>query len=105
MNILRLFLIAGALLSWTTAGHAGTPGTVGGVINFVGSIVEGPCLVNVVNSSANTQCYRNGQNYTGTQALASFNASSKELPLNLGTTEMRWVDQQQKLAIMTVVYR
>ncbi|MFZ1872370.1 MAG: type 1 fimbrial protein, partial [Chania sp.] len=34
-----------------------------------------------------------------------FNASSKELPLNLGTTEMRWVDQQQKLAIMTVVYR
>ncbi|MFZ1874064.1 MAG: type 1 fimbrial protein, partial [Chania sp.] len=62
MNSLRLFLIAGALLSWMAAGHAGTPGTVGGVINFVGSIVEGPCLVNVVNSSANTQCYRNGQN-------------------------------------------
>ncbi|MDI9226806.1 type 1 fimbrial protein, partial [Serratia marcescens] len=29
----------------------------------------------------------------------------KELPLNLGTTEMKWVDQQKKLAVMTVVYR
>ncbi|MEX7637260.1 type 1 fimbrial protein, partial [Serratia marcescens] len=27
------------------------------------------------------------------------------LPLNLGTTEMKWVDQQKKLAVMTVVYR
>ncbi|WP_337261720.1 MULTISPECIES: type 1 fimbrial protein [unclassified Serratia (in: enterobacteria)] len=102
MNSLRLFLIAGALLSWMAAGQVGA---TSGVIHFVGAIVEGPCLVNVVNSSANTQCYRNGQNYTDTQALASFNASSQELPLNLGTTEMKWVDQQKKLAIMTVVYR
>lgn len=102
MNSLRLFLIAGALFSWMAASQAGT---TGGVIHFVGAIVEGPCLVNVVNSTANTQCYRNGQNYTGTQALASYDASSKELPLNIGTTEMRWVDQQHKLAIMTVVYR
>nr|WP_072010809.1 MULTISPECIES: fimbrial protein [unclassified Serratia (in: enterobacteria)] len=105
MNSLRLFLIAGALLSWMAAGYASTPGTSGGVIRFVGSIVEGPCLVNVVNSSAQTQCFRNGQNYTGTQALASLNASGKELPLNLGTTAIRWVDEQQKLAIMTVAYR
>lgn len=102
MNSLRLFLIAGALISWMIASHAGA---TGGVINFVGAIVEGPCLVNVSNTTANTECYRNGQNYTGTQRLVSSDASSKELPLNIGTTEMRWVDQQHKLAIMTVVYR
>lgn len=102
MKSLRLFLIAGALLSWMAASQAGT---TGGVINFVGAIVEGPCLVDVVNSTANTQCYRNGQNYTGTQNLGSYDARSKELPLNIGTTEMKWVNQEHKLAIMTVVYR
>ncbi|AHG18695.1 fimbrial protein [Chania multitudinisentens RB-25] len=102
MNSLRLFLIAGALFSWMAASQVSASS---GVIRFVGAIVEGPCLVNVVNSTANTQCYRNGRNYTGTQALTRFNAARKELPLNLGTSEMRWVDRQQKLAIMTVVYR
>lgn len=102
MNSLRLFLIAGALFSWMAASNAGT---TGGVVRFIGAIVEGPCLVNVSKTTANTDCYRNGRNYTGTQKLASFDARSKELPLNIGTTEMRWVDQQQKLAIMTVVYR
>ncbi|CAI1523964.1 type 1 fimbrial protein [Serratia fonticola] len=102
MNSLRLILIAGALFSWMAASHAGS---TGGVITFVGAIVEGPCTVDVSNSTANTQCYRNGHNYIGTQRLASFDASSKELPLNIGTTEMRWVDQQKKLAIMTVIYR
>lgn len=102
MNILRLFLIAGVLYSWMAASQAGT---MGGVINFVGAIVEGPCLINVDNSTANTQCYRNGHNYTSAQTLANVDSRSKELPLNIGTTEMKWIDQQQKLAVMTVVYR
>lgn len=102
MNSLRLYLIAGALLSWMAASQAGT---TGGVINFVGAIVEGPCLVDVVDSTANTECYRNGQNYTGTQNLERYDARVKELPLNIGTTEMKWVDQDEKLAIMTVMYR
>ena len=102
MNVFRLFLIVGILFSWTAASHAGT---TGGVIRFVGSIVESPCAVNVTDSTANTQCYRNGQHYQGQQALSKFDDTRKELPLNLGTTEMRWVDQQKKLAVMTVVYR
>lgn len=102
MNILRLFLIAGVLFSWMAAGHAGT---TGGVIHFVGAIVEEPCLINVGNSTTNTQCYRNGHNYTSSQTLANVDGRSKELPLNIGTTEMKWIDQQHKLAIMTVAYR
>ena len=102
MNIFRLFLIAGMLFSWTAAGHAET---TGGVIHFVGSVVESPCSVEVAGSTANTQCYRNGQHYQGQQTLSHFDVSRKELPLNLGTTEMQWVDQQKKLAVMTVVYR
>ncbi|TQI81308.1 hypothetical protein FHU10_3783 [Serratia fonticola] len=102
MNSLRLFLIAGALFSWMAASHAGI---TGGVIHFFGTIVEGPCLVNVSNTTANTECYRNGKNYTGTQNLANFGANNRELPMNIGTTEMKWLDQQHKLAILTVNYR
>lgn len=102
MNTFRLFLIVGMLFSWTAVSHAGV---AGGVIRFVGSIVESPCTVNIADSKANTQCYRNGQRYQAQQVLSGFDATRKELPLNLGTTEMKWVDQQKKLAVMTVVYR
>ncbi|CAI0717180.1 type 1 fimbrial protein [Serratia quinivorans] len=102
MNVFRLFLIAGMLFSWTAASYAGT---TGGVIRFVGSIVESPCTVSIADSTAKTQCYRNGQHYQGQQTLSKFDATRKELPLNLGSTEMTWVDQQKKLAVMTVVYR
>ncbi|SQI43640.1 Uncharacterised protein [Serratia plymuthica] len=64
-----------------------------------------PCSVDIAGSTANTKCYRNGQHYQGQQTLSHFDVSRKELPLNLGTTEMQWVDQQKKLAVMTVVYR
>ncbi|WP_431221746.1 type 1 fimbrial protein [Serratia sp. L9] len=102
MKSLRLFLIAGMLFSWMAASHAGV---AGGVINFSGSIVEGPCTVNVVNSTASTECYRNGQNYRATQTLANIDVGSKELPMNLGTSQVKWINQQKKLAIMTVEYR
>ncbi|CAI0698589.1 Uncharacterised protein [Serratia entomophila] len=102
MNVFRLFLIAGMLFSWTAVSQAGGNG---GVIRFVGSIVESPCTVSIADSKAKTQCYRNGQRYQAQQTLSTFDATRKELPLNLGTTEMKWADQQKKLAIMTVVYR
>ncbi|VTP64916.1 Uncharacterised protein [Serratia rubidaea] len=41
------------------------------------------------------------QQYT----LPNFETTRKELPQHLGTTEIRWVDQQQQLAIMTIDYR
>ncbi len=102
MNIFRLFMIAGMLFSWTAASYAGT---TGGVVHFVGSIVESPCTMSFSNSTVNTQCYRNGQQYQGQQTLSNFDTTRKELPMNLGSTEMKWVDQQKKLAVMTVVYR
>ncbi|MGQ8773789.1 type 1 fimbrial protein [Serratia sp. NA_112.1] len=102
MNVFRLFLIAGMLFSWTAASYAGT---TGGVIRFVGSIVENPCTVNIADSTAKTECYRNGRYYQDQQTLSKFDATRKELPMNLGSIEMKWVDQQKKLAIMTVVYR
>lgn len=103
MNRLRLFLIAGALFSWMATSYAVIK--TSGVIHFVGSIVESPCLVNVANATTNTQCYRNGQNYTITQPTANFGAGSRELPLDMGTAQIKWLDQQHKLGVMTVVYR
>lgn len=102
MNSLRLILIAGALFSWMAASHAGS---TGGVIHFYGSIVEGPCVVKVADSTAQTQCYRGGQNYTSKHQLESLESGRKELPMNLGKSELKWLDQQKKLGIMTLEYR
>ncbi|TQI81307.1 hypothetical protein FHU10_3784 [Serratia fonticola] len=102
MKSLRLFLIAGMLFSWMAASQADV---TGGVIRFSGTIVEGPCRVNVVNAIANTECYRNGQNYKATQALDKVSFDRKELPMNIGTSQMKWINQQKKLAIITLEYR
>ncbi|WP_308737532.1 type 1 fimbrial protein [Serratia fonticola] len=75
-----------------------------GVIHFYGAIVEGPCTVKVVDSTAQTQCYRDGQNYTSKHRLASLQSGSKALPMNLGKSEIKWLDQQKKLGIMTLEY-
>ncbi len=52
MKSLRLFLIAGMLFSWLAAGVANA--ATGGVIHFYGAIVEGPCRVEVADSTAQT---------------------------------------------------
>lgn len=103
MKSLRLFLIAGMLFSWLAAGVANA--ATGGVIHFYGAIVEGPCTVEVADSTAQTQCYRDGQDYTSKHQLASLESGSKELPMHLGKSEIKWLDQQKKLGIMTVEYR
>lgn len=102
MNIFRLFLIAGMLFSWTAVSQAGGNG---GVIRFVGLITEGPCTIDIADSTAKTQCYRDGRHYQAQQTLTTLDVTRKELPLNLGTIEMKWADRQKKLAVMTVVYR
>lgn len=102
MNKLRLFFIAGVFISWMTVNHANSSV---GVVRFVGAIVEGACVVNINNTTANTECYRDGKNHTGTQTLANVDYRSKDLPLGLGTTEMRWLDQRKTQGVMTVVYR
>lgn len=103
MKSLRLTLIAGMLFSWMVASVANA--ATGGVIHFYGSIVEGPCTVEVVDSAAKTQCYRDGQNYTSKHQLATLESGSKELPMNIGKSEIKWLDQQKKLGIMTLEYR
>ncbi|AML57790.1 hypothetical protein AXX16_2085 [Serratia rubidaea] len=37
--------------------------------------------------------------------MPNFEMTRKELPKDLGTMEIRWVNQQQQLAVMTVDYR
>lgn len=102
MNTFRLLLIAGMLFSWTTVSLAEGNS---GVIRFVGSVIEGPCTVDIADFTAKSQCYRDGRHYQAQQTLTTFDVTRKELPLNLGTIEMKWADQQKKLAVTTVEYR
>lgn len=103
MNTHRFITVVGALCLWMMAGHAGA---LGGTVRFIGAVVESPCELNITATTAQTECYRNGRHYQSQQyTLPNFGTTRKELPQHLGTTEIRWVDQQQQLAIMTIDYR
>ncbi|AVJ18513.1 type 1 fimbrial protein [Serratia rhizosphaerae] len=103
MNTHRFVTAVGALCLWMAAGDVGA---LGGTVHFIGAVVESPCELNITATAARTECYRNGRDYQSLQhTLPNFDTTRKELPRNLGTTEIRWVDQQQQLAMMTVDYR
>lgn len=102
MNTHRFITVAGALCLWMMAGHAGA---LGGTVHFIGAVVEGPCELNITATGVQMECYRNGHNYQSQHTLPNVETTHKELPQHLGTTEIRWLDQQHQLAVMTVDYR
>ncbi|WP_024529327.1 type 1 fimbrial protein [Serratia fonticola] len=102
MKNLRLLLNAGVLFSWMAVGVVNA--ATGGVIHIYGSIIEGPCMVEVTDSTVQTQCYRDGQNHTSKHRLASLESGSKELPKNLGKSEFKWLDKKKKLGMLILEY-
>lgn len=76
----------------------------GGTIRFTGMIVEGPCDISYSSQAATMDCMRNGKNLQQTRRFTNGDGA-RVLPANLGTTEMRWLDDQRRLGIMTIQYR
>ncbi|WP_114195834.1 type 1 fimbrial protein [Edaphovirga cremea] len=101
MNTNRLFLMVGVFLSWMTMGYAASASTQGGVIRFLGSIVEDTCTVSIVSQTTQAQCGRNGTNQ---RSLKTINTSSARLPSDMGTTKLQWINQQKTLGVVTVTY-
>ncbi|PKH24355.1 fimbrial protein [Enterobacterales bacterium CwR94] len=107
MKARRPIVMLGLLLmtSWTTAVSAGSNDTSAssGIIHFTGAIVESPCSLQQRGNQMVSSCYRNGQTVTTAQAISS--TKNLTLPLNIGTTEMRWLDNERRLGILTAIYR
>ena len=91
--------------SWTSRVMAGnsqsTSGT--GVINFQGSIVESLCDSDVNKTQVNVSCQRNGKTKVSTLALNS--TTAQQLPYNIGSSKIHWIDAQRRVGIVTVEYQ
>lgn len=77
--------------------------TQGGVIHFVGAIVEDPCNISPGSQQVALHCYRNGQMQTSTVSYQQ--AMSGKSVNDLATVSMRYINPEKTLGIVTVAYR
>ncbi|WP_421506650.1 hypothetical protein [Erwinia rhapontici] len=73
-----------------------------GIIQFSGRIVESECTHKIQQKQVQVSCERNGQARSSHVSLKS--TAQQSLPYNLGTSQIRWLDQQHKLGILMVDY-
>ncbi|MEN5014903.1 hypothetical protein ABEH87_00885 [Erwinia sp. Eh17-17] len=91
--------------SWTSNALAGNSQAAvnSGTILFVGSIVESPCESGVQQGSLQVSCLRNGKTQTTTLALNT--TASQPMPHNIGRSQIKWLDGQHRLGILTMEYQ
>lgn len=76
----------------------------GGVIHFTGQVVESPCEVSRVEKRLTMSCERQGQldtHYYSPQTLLHSPQRFKQI----ATANMRYLDKQQTLAVVSIDYR
>jgi len=90
-------LISGAALAQSSTAQ-------GGVIHFVGAIVEDPCNIATNSRHISMSCYRSGQVQTSTisyqQAL-----NGRAMSNDAANISMRYINPQKTLGILTVDYK
>lgn len=86
------------------AATAASSQTQGGVIHFVGAIVEDPCQVATGQQNIAMHCYRDGKMHTSTisyqQAMAG-----KLVNDDSANVSLHYLNPQKTLGIVTIVYR
>ncbi|SNY60247.1 hypothetical protein [Enterobacter sp. CC120223-11] len=90
-------LFAGAVSASSTQAQ-------GGVIHFVGAIVEDPCNIGTRAQHISMSCYRNGEVHTSTISYQQA-AAGKMVNNDAATVSMRYINPQKTLGIVTVDYR
>lgn len=105
MNIIATTAVVMFFASWTSNVVADQPQLPGssGVIQFSGRIVESECTHKIQQKQVQVSCERNGQARFSHMSLKS--TAPQSLPYNLGTSQIRWLDQQHKTGILLVDYR
>ncbi|MFH8134838.1 hypothetical protein ABU178_11740 [Pantoea osteomyelitidis] len=74
-----------------------------GTVHFQGKIVEDGCETSGADTAPRIRCYRQGKWLS--QPIMMKADTQGYLPGNIGTTQLRWIDKDKKLAIMTISYR
>ena len=90
-------LLSGAALAQTSTAQ-------GGVIHFVGSIVEDPCNIATNSRNISLSCYRSGKMQTSTISYHQA-AYGKSVNNDAASVSMRYINPQKTLGIVTVDYK
>ncbi|WP_314190799.1 type 1 fimbrial protein [Yersinia massiliensis] len=107
MSNYRVQIILAIMFSWIISFPASSTQSnlsVSGTITFHGAIVDSPCNTAVVNQMMTTSCYRNGETLTHRQPLSRNMPLLSQLPGNLASSRLEWLNPQRSLGIMTVSY-
>lgn len=86
---------------WTETALAGeAQASAGsGIITFQGAIVSPSCEIDQQSDLIRTSCFKQGK----TQVYIT-HPDAQALPAELGQTQVKWLDAQHKMGIMTVNY-
>lgn len=76
----------------------------GGVIHFVGSIVEDPCTVTPHQQNISMNCYRSGQNQTSQLSYQQV-GEGKTVNNDTASLSMHYLNPQKTLGIVTIAYK
>ncbi|CNE15757.1 hypothetical protein QVN42_06365 [Yersinia nurmii] len=102
MGQYRVLSVALVLFSWTALANGAA---TSGIVRFTGSIVDAPCQIDFSAQTLATRCYSNGKNLSQRQVITAGMDTTSNLPGNLGTSEIQWLNKERNLAIVTINYR
>ncbi|CBG87875.1 type 1 fimbrial protein [Citrobacter rodentium] len=75
----------------------------GGVIHFSGEIVEPPCDISRSEQRLALSCSREGQTETRYYSFHELTTAPQHFK-GIASVEMQYIDKQNKLAVMNIVY-
>lgn len=99
---LSLVCLTSALLSGSALASSST--AQGGVIHFVGAIVEDPCNIATHTRHIAMSCYRSGQVQTSTISYQQA-ATGRSVNNDMATVSMHYLNAEKTLGIVTVNYK
>lgn len=106
MNVSRLSMFFAVGLGLPFLGSAVTPvhAVSTGVIHFVGRIVEDGCDVALEKNHVKTRCERNGKEESLSRPISQIGTRPFELPISVGTSQLRWINENHTLGVVTINY-
>ncbi|UJD88536.1 hypothetical protein FS594_06895 [Rahnella aquatilis] len=102
MNRMTCVLFLGVMASGTI--QFATAAASGGIIHFTGAIVDGGCQFNAEQNRVISHCERDGRQIRQVHTVNVHTPSSFALPLSLGKVTTQHINNDPRLAVMTVNY-
>jgi len=91
-------------ISFTALAESQRNTATGGVIHFHGQIVEGGCQVDPSVRNVSVSCYRRGTNHQDKISVLAL-ARGETQHFEDASLNLKWVNQQKTLAVISVQYQ